>query len=444
MAPGRPDVGEIQPRGGALMRASTRSPRGFTLIELLIAALATAVLVLGAASLLVAQQTTFRHTSSERAMNETGRIGLEHIARNLRAAGFGVDPGLVFDLGAQASARMDRGPSGGTFAAASLGCTTAISCRDRTDGPDELVFLSRDPSFGHALLAPGPTSGSTSLTLQGPLLQPLHQGQILQVMCYSGPMAWAYVTVGAEVAAAPAATSVDVPIASGGGTSYPFPLQNSLLGPGTPGNSCFANVATAGDATTIPSATKVFKVDRYRYFIQTHAADGTVVAWGTAGARPWLMLDHGVLDAGGNELIDVIAPDVEDLQVAYVFPWDTVNPLVGGTAGAAMSAGATSIDLSVSPPVYSDDLAAIARQSHHPANVRAVRVGIVTRSSQADTTLSNTYSVPALLNRPSLVGVPGFRRQVFETTIAVRNLDARAPYFPIWDTLTGNLNAGGG
>jgi prepilin-type N-terminal cleavage/methylation domain-containing protein len=89
------------------MRASTRSPRGFTLIELLIAALATAVLVLGAASLLVAQQTTFRHTSSERAMNETGRIGLEHIARNLRAAGFGVDPGLVFDLGAQASARMD-------------------------------------------------------------------------------------------------------------------------------------------------------------------------------------------------------------------------------------------------------------------------------------------------------------------------------------------------
>ena len=426
------------------MRASNRSPRGFTLVELLIAALATAGLVLGAASLLVAQQTTFRNTSSERAMNETGRIGLEHVARNLRSAGFGVDPGLVFDLGAQASARMDRAPSGGTFAAASLGCGTAVSCRDRTDGPDELVFLTRDPSFGHALLSPGPTAASTSLTLQGPLLQPLHRGQILQVMCYSGPMAWAYLTVGAEVAAAPAAASVVVPLESGGGTSYPFPLQNSLLGPGSPGNGCFANVATAGDPTSIPSATKVFKVDRYRYFIRTYAADGTVVAWGTPGARPWLMLDHGVRDASGNALVDVIAPDVEDLQVAYVFPWDAANTLVGGTSGTAISAGASSIDLSVSPPIYSDDLASVARQTHHPANVRAVRVGIVTRSAQADTSLSNVYTIPALLNRPSVVGEPGFQRQAFETTIAVRNLDARAPYFPVWDTLTGNLNVGGG
>jgi hypothetical protein len=414
------------------------------LVELLVAALATAVLVLGAASLLVAQQSTFRTTSSERAVSETGRIGLEHVARNLRAAGFGVDPGLVFDLGAQASARMDRGPTGGSFAASSLSCGTAVSCRDRADGPDELVFLSRDPAFGHALLAPGPTAASTSLTLQGPLLQPLHRGQILQVMCYSGQMAWAYVTVGSEVAAAPAATSVDVPLSSGGGTSYPFPLQNSLLGPAAPGNGCFANVATAGDPTTIPAATKVFKVDRYRYFIQTYAADGSVVAWGTPGARPWLMLDHGVLDGSGNAMIDPIAPDVEDLQVAYVFPWDTTNTLVGATSGTALASGSTTIDLTAAPPVYSDDLASITRQTHHPANVRAVRVGLVTRGAQADTTLSNTSTIPALLNRPALVAEPGFRRQVFETTIAVRNLDARAPYFPIWDTLTGNLNVGGG
>jgi type IV pilus assembly protein PilW len=172
------------------MRAMSRDARGFSLIELLIASLVTVVLILGAASLLLAQQATFRSTSSERAVQETGRIALEHIAGNLRRAGFGVDPGLAFDFGAQTTARMDRAFAGGTFATNSLACGTAVSCRDRVDGPDELVFLSRDPAFGHALVTAGPTASSTTLTIQGPLLQPLHKGQILQVMCYSGQMTW--------------------------------------------------------------------------------------------------------------------------------------------------------------------------------------------------------------------------------------------------------------
>jgi type II secretory pathway pseudopilin PulG len=418
------------------MRAPKNDVRGFTLVELLVAALVTAVTILGAASLLVAQQTTFRTTSSERAMQETGRIALEHIAGNLRSAGFGVDPGLALDLGAQTTARMDRAPAGSSFAANSLACTSAVSCRDRIDGPDELVFLSRDPYFGHALMAPAPTSSSSSLTIQGPLRQPLHQGQILQVMCYSGQMRWAYVTVSGEVAAS-TGTSVSIPIVSSS-SSTTFPIQDSFLG-----DSCFSSVATS-DPTTLLTAAKVFKVDRYRYFIRTYATDGSIVTWGTAGARPWLMLDRGVLDAGGTAIVDVIAPDVEDLQVAYVFPLDTTNTVVGATPGTALAASSTGIDLSVAPPIYSDDLSSAARLTHHPGNVRAVRVGVVVRGAVKDTSLSSADSLPALLNRPSLSGELGYRRQPFETTIAVRNLDARAPFFPIWEAASSTLNVGGG
>jgi type IV pilus assembly protein PilW len=425
------------------MRTLSRSPRGFTLVELLIAGVVTAALVMGAGALLVAQQQSFRTTSAERGAQEVGRIALHHIGRNLRSAGLGVDPGLALDLGAQPLARMDRDPNNGSFAAASLSCGTAVTCRDRVDGPDGLAFLSRDPSFGHALLCPSPTSASTSLTVQGPLRQPLHRGQILQVMCYSGQMAWAYVTVGSEVAAT-ANASVAIPIASGGGSSYPFPLQNSLLGPAAPGNACFQTVAVAGDPSSVLAATKVFKVDRYRYFIQSYAPDGSIVAWGTPGARPWLMLDRGLLDANGRAMVDPIAPDVEDLQVAYVFPLDTVNTVVGATAGTGLAASATGIDLSVAPPVYSDDIAAASRLTHHPANVRAVRVGVVARTASSDPTLSSSSTLPALLNRPSMAAEAGYRRQAFETTITVRNLDARAPYFPVWDAASGTLNAGGG
>jgi type IV pilus assembly protein PilW len=421
------------------MRAMSKDARGFSLIELLIASGVTVVLILGAASLLLAQQATFRSTSSERAVQETGRIALEHIAGNLRRAGFGVDPGLAFDFGAQATARMDRAFAGGTFATSAFACGTAVSCRDRINGPDELVFLSRDPAFGHALVTAGPTASSTTLTMQGPLLQPLHKGQILQVMCYSGQMTWAYVTVDGEVAATtdPAAP-VTFPIV-GGSSSTTFPVQNSLFA-----DACFRTVATTGNASTVFAAAKVFKVDRYRYFIQSHAADGSIVAWGTPGSRPWLMLDQGLQRSTANDMIEVIAPDVEDLQAAYVFPLDATNTIAGAAPGTALPVGATGINLSVAPPIYSEDVAAGSRLTHHPANIRAVRLGLIVRSAEPTSSLSNAATLPALLNRPSMSADDGYRRQPFETTIAVRNMDARAPYFPVWEPGSLTLNIGGG
>jgi hypothetical protein len=54
-------------------------------------------------------------------------------------------------------------------------------------------------------------------------------------------------------------------------------------------------------------------------------------------------------------------------------------------------------------------------------------------------------TVPAAANRPAVDGAPHHRRQVFRTTAAVRNTDARAPLFPVYSTTSGDhFNVSGG
>ena len=278
------------------MRSRPASP-GFSLVELLIALAASVFVMIGASVLLRSQYHAFQSTSAERAFQDTGRVALSAIATDLRQAGLGMDIGLTFDFGAQANARGAASPAGTSFPTLPLACGAQVTCRDRADGPDELVFLSRDPGFGKSLRAAA-TAGSGTLTVAGPLREPLYQGQILMVACYVGNMTMAYVQVGANVAADVAAATVSIPLTAANGST--FPTQNGLLA-----DSCFSTVALAGDDTSVVNAAKVFKVDRFRYFIQSYDAAGGVVPWGTAGARPWLMLDHGTTDtASGKARID--------------------------------------------------------------------------------------------------------------------------------------------
>jgi type IV pilus assembly protein PilW len=204
-------------------------------------------------------------------------------------------------------------------------------------------------------------------------------------------------------------------------------------------------VATA-DPATIQNATKVFKVDRYRYFIQSYSATGAKVTWGTAGSRPWLMLDHGTFDTtdSNKAQIDPVAPDVEDLQVAYVFPLDDVNPVVGATAGTQVATDSTGIDLGAACPASTDDITAPARLNHHPGNIRSVIVAVVVRSAERDVLLPDAATLPAALNRPAQAGPDGYRRLLLQTSVTVRNLDSRAPYYPVYGTGTDQLNVGGG
>ncbi len=272
--------------------------RGFTLVELIVGVAVAAIVVLSAVSLLTRQVRSFTASADDRGVQETARIALEELAANLRMAGYGIDPSFAFDFGDMANAPMDRAPGGALVRIPGFACGTAVTCRDSATAPDELVFLSRNPYFNHPLTAP-PTT--TQLTIQGPLNAPLHRGQILQLACLSGELEWAYVTVGAEVPINTGA-QVAIPLADGSGTD--FPLQNGWLT-----RTCFQG-----------GPVSVLKVDRFRYFVGTYDTAGNLQTWGTAGARPFLMLDQGLLDSRGAALLTLVAPDVEDLQVTYLFP----------------------------------------------------------------------------------------------------------------------------
>lgn len=417
-------------------------PRGFSLVELLIAMAVSLLVIAAAMALLVSQQRIFQVSTADRALQEVGRVALDEVTSNLRLAGYGIDPVYAFDFGPLEAVRQDRAPETADLSAASTfpDCT-AIDCRDSTTGSDEIVFRYRNPSFVRTLAA-APTSES-SITIAGPLLAPLRQGQILQVMCFAGDMRWAYVTVGATV---PATDADTVEIGLAAGVDDRFPFQNSYLS-----NACFSAVAPRNAfqlaPATFAAAAKVYKVDQFRYFVTRYDESGGVVADVTSTARPFLMLDQGLVD-GEEPILNVVAPDVEDLQFAYVFPNSApANQLVGATAGTPIAAGDTGIDLDPTggPPAFSDEGAATTRVTQHPGNIRAVAVSLTVRTPQADPRVFDA-TIPAAANRPAVAGPIGFRRQVFQTSAATRNLDARGPYFPTYSTSAGadHLNVGGG
>lgn len=403
-----------------------RRARGFTLVEVLMSLAVVGVMAAAAAALLLSQRRALQNSSGDRAMQETVRIAVHDMGVNLRRAGYGIEPALAFDFGP-----MNFPAQTPPVVSQSYLCGAAVTCRDQIAGPDELVFYARDPSF--ARLATAVTTNT--VTVAGGLVFPLFQGQVLQVMCQSATL-WAYVTVGAMVPAGAGAKVIPLGADSGTGA---FPAQNAALA-----NACFS----AGNVL-------VFKVDRFRYHVARFAEAGVAPP-----GRPYLMLDRGLFDAGGNALEEPVAADVEDLQVSYVFPNSTTGAVqpVGGTPGIALASAPTGIDLAVIPSAYADPDDAVTRLTQSPANIRAVRIAVVARTPVADIQLQNDVNVanvgsvsggsliPAAGNRPVQVGDVGYHRLMIETTEVVRNLDSRAPYYPFYSTNNGadGLNVGGG
>jgi hypothetical protein len=140
-----------------------------------------------------------------------------------------------------------------------------------------------------------------------------------------------------------------------------------------------------------------------------------------------------------------VAPDVEDLQVAYVF---RNGDVVGATEGTQLASSTTGVDLATPPPAYQARTDDDARRTHSPANIAAVRIALVLRSPVYDARLTSAaYTVlPAALNRPATSGAAaGYTRLRVETSEATRNLDSRGAFIPPYTANVGDgLNVGGG
>ena len=387
--------------------------RGFSLIELLVGVAVSVIVVAAAVALLTGTQRSFQGGVDDRAMQETARVAMDELTTNLAQAGYGMEPTLVFDFG-QAATIQDEVPTGDQVRFGGYNCTAPVNCRDSIAGPDEVVFYSRDPLWEKDLTG---IVGVNSITLVGPIASPLQQGQVLQVMCYgtNDQWLWAFVTVQSADATNPSA--IQVSLAPSPGLPFDFPYQNSLLT-----QPCF------GSGTR-----RAFKIDRYRYYIQAVDGAGNPQAWETPGTRPYLMLDQGLASSPA-----AIAADVEDLQVAYVFPLAAAgSQLIGATAGTAVAEGANGIDLApaLGIPSFSTPSLDPTRTTNHPANIQAVRVAITVRSERSDLTCTDPActQLPASLNRPAWPGEPGYKRMVFDATTYVHNMMTRLAVFPTYD-----------
>jgi hypothetical protein len=125
--------------------------------------------------------------------------------------------------------------------------------------------------------------------------------------------------------------------------------------------------------------------------------------------------------------------------------------VAGSTPGTALADADSGIHLTAPiglVPTYASARLSAARGSHFPSNIRSVRIAVVARAPNTDSSLGNA-SVPAAGNRPEVAaGDPGYRRAVFETSTALPNMESRAPFFPAIvptsDASADVLNVGGG
>jgi type IV pilus assembly protein PilW len=412
----------------------SRPQAGFTLIELLVGVAVSLIAIAGGVVMLQGQKRSFQGSSADRQLQETGRMALGAISQDVSLGGFGVEPAMAFDFGQMTNVPMDRAPriagktvtfGGDPGGTTGFACAAPVNCRDSIDGPDELVFQYRNPAFNHAITS---VASTTAIQISGPLRQPIRAGQVFQAICFSGNMSWAYLRAASDVAVT---TNADpVPVSLEPGVDLEYPHQNQVLA-----DTCFGT----GQA-------RLLEVERLRFFIQSYDAAGTVVAWNTPGSRPYLMLDRG-LSPGGVPILDVVAPDVEDLQISYVFPLAAAaaDRVAGATEGTRLDQSATGIDFAPAiVPTYATARISPIRGTHYPANIRSVRIAIVARSANPDPNRGDAL-IPAAGNRPALpAGDPGFRRTLFETSVAVPNMETRAPFFPAIEPTSDVLNVGGG
>lgn len=347
-----------------------RRQRGFTLIELMVGSAVTLVTVLAVSAAFLGYTQSFYTQAGIRGAQASLRQTHQMVVRNLRMAGYGIDPPNAFGFPAGWSDDASRNRS------------------------DRLVFRMRNPSFKALALG----VSTTSITLSTGLSQTLRKGQVIQVMC-AGALAWNYGRL-----------SVDAPKGSMGITLEPasgsFPNTNYFTEP------CFTSSEKAD--------VYIFKVDIYDYSIQLVDDDGDPLTPG----RPYLFRRHGLSEGDPDAYGEPVAEDIEALRVTYI--------RADGSAFKPNPADPA--------PTYTTPLDDDLRKNNNPANIRAVRVALVARTSTRDLGVGPGYMdrIPKFADRPELPGPYGFRRVLSEMSVQVRNMSSAEMSVPVYtlDTTT--------
>ncbi|ATB31140.1 prepilin-type N-terminal cleavage/methylation domain-containing protein [Melittangium boletus] len=386
-----------------------RQRRGFTLIELMVSSAVTFVTVLAVSAAFLGYTQSFYTQAGIRGGQASLRQTHLMVVRNLRMAGYGMEPFRAFEFSPELSRES----------------LTAVN------RSDQLVFRMRNPSF-NAFAA---SVSATSITLASPSRSVLRKGQILQVVCPGGSVL-TYAQMSED--RPKGATELPLEAADAGGK---FPRINDF----TP--SCFG---TAGGSTI-----SVFKIDVYHYSVRLIDDDGVPSTPG----RPYLFRRHGLGEKKPLEenFGEPVAEDIEAMRVTFL-----------------REDGSSFVPDSSAPhPDYGTPLDSELRKNNSPANIRAVLIGLVARSSTRDAGASTSVmnQIPAFgrsglddtqeagFSEDPITKLPvphGFRRIVSEMTVQVRNMRSSQLPLPLYTRDAGsatvckgdlpgdNLNCAGG
>nr|AYM52349.1 prepilin-type N-terminal cleavage/methylation domain protein [Hyalangium minutum] len=380
------------------MRKSIRS-RGFTLLELLVGAAVGAVVLVGISMTFISQARQYQVHASRRGVQANARQALAFMGRHLRAAGYGINP--------------DR-------AIISWDSYDAATNQQAPGFPDAFAVHFRDELFRRRAQTVAPNL--ISLRAAEPLKpgQELRRGQILLIICERDPTfqdpsvdenpPHVFVTVGDYVGEgetdipldnAPVAAADDRPTRRPGRL---FHEQSAVPGLGHP---CFGRVSP-----------HVLMVHRAAFYVAmfTHPTTGE--------RKPYLMMHKGLdmpsaSNPEGDGVIDEndavpVAEGIEQLQLAYVLDTNKKDndqtPLILGVNGPMgpthFGENWEQIDLATLPHGWFFNVGfgakdpfemAKLRNMDHPANIRQVRMTVVSRSSVPD----QGYAGDNLLAKPS-------------------------------------------
>ena len=402
-----------------------RPPRGFTLIEVTVGA-AVALIVIGiVTATFLSQQRSMQALDLSREASSAARDAMLSMQQTIGRAGYGIDPRYAFDF-------------------RSYGCpnwTAAAPCRDKINGPDEIVFVSRDPNYYWAGTPSSTISGcdpsapctgrawqvkgfdATHVTVAANAGDRFLKGQIVQIACAQGRNP----TMGRMAGNQTAASAGD------------FQLTLDTI---VAGNPYRANIPASHDACFDDTGVSLFLVNRYRYHIATINGD------------PWLMLDRGldfnqngttpeVTSGGTPDTADEIpiAHGVEGMQIAYLLrpsttiaaPDNGTDWVIGDTPGVIEEP-----DPTLTAPAQNTADTDPIRYNLHPANIRGVRIRLTMRSLRQDITQPMPWAgdpavaagSTAIENRNDFTAVTlgRYRRFFSSVTVTTPNLNSKNPF----------------
>jgi type IV pilus assembly protein PilW len=402
-----------------------------TLIELMVAMGVASLLMVGITEAFLSQTRQYQSMAGRRDAQWSARMGLTLIEEKLRLAGYGVDPHLAIT------------------AYDSWNADANVLAAD-TSFPDAIVIHHRDPGFQRQIVRADSASidfdaACAPPQCQGPLTRPLLPGQILLALC-SGARTYTYVTVAAQ--ANPGDTTVFLLGGTQDASPIGFPETRFRDDSGIINDPCF----DTGDA-------RLVKIERSAFFVSAFDDDGIA----ETSPVPFLMMHRGLdLNGSGADIDDAVpvAAGVEQLQIAYVMNTRATEPVsvlgvdVNGLDRVPPPDGATRWDVDAERPRWGDSYSNARRFTSNPANIRQVRVTLVTRAksrnqqvegdqmySAADTawslgTLTGGTTVWRQLE--NLADPPtefnpngrGYQRSVTRIAVSPKNLFMRAQFLP--------------